>query len=193
MKKTIKEFVEAYKAKNFMNTPQGEKNRVEWIKKELDVKEYVPFDEKQAIAQTVLVSCSTISDGVVAIDSIRKYMLFTMAMLSMYTNLESDEDTSLSDSYDALCSCQVGDGTMLDAIIKTFEIEYSRCNDILNMMTADLLAENNIEKQVGKFLSNLSEKVNKLGDGLIDKLGDFNMDLSQLDIDKLTSMIDKIK
>ena len=29
--------------------------------------------------------------------------------------------------------------------------------------------------------------------GLIDKLGDFNMDLSQLDIDKLTSMIDKIK
>ena len=190
---TIKEFCDAYKAKNFMNTPQGVQARVEWIKKELDTREYVPFDEKQAIAQTVLTSCSTISDGVIAIDSIRKYMLFTMAMLSTYTNLESDEGVSLSESYDTLCSCQVGDGTMLDAIIKTFEIEYSRCNDILNMMTADLLAENNIEKQVGKFLSNLSEKINKLGDGLIDKLGDFNMDLSQLDIDKLTSMIDKIK
>jgi hypothetical protein len=191
--KSIKEFVENYKAKNFMNTPQGAQERVEWIRKELDTKEYIPFDEKQAIAQTVLISCSSISDGVIVIDSIRKYMIFTMAMLSTYTNLESDEDISLSDAYDALCSCQVGDGTMLDAIIKTFEIEYSRCNDILNMMTADLLAENNIEKQVGKFLSNLSEKVNELGDGLIDKLGDFNMDLSQLDIDKLTSMIDKIK
>ena len=190
---TIKEFVETYKAKNFMNTKQGVEERIEWLRRELDVKEYIPFDEKQAIAQTVLASCSTISDGVITIDSIRKYMLFTMAMLSTYTNLESDEDTSLSDVYDLLCSCQIGEGTMLDAIIKTFEIEYSRCNDILNMMTADLLAENNIEKQVGKFLSNLSEKINKLGDGLINKLGDFNMDLSQLDIDKLTNMIDKIK
>ena len=190
---TIKEFVDAYKAKNFMNTKQGVEERIEWIKKELSIIEYIPFDKKQAIAQTVLASCSTIKDGVIAMDSIQKYMLFTMAVLSTYTNLESDEDMSLSDSYDILCSCQVGDGTMLDAIIKTFEIEYSRCNDILNMMTADLLAENNIEKQVGKFLSGLSEKINKLGDGLIDKLGDFNMDLSQLDIDKLTNMINKIK
>ena len=142
---TIKEFCNAYKAKNFMNTKQGVDERNEWIKNELSAKEYVPFDEKQAIAQTVLVSCSSIRDGVVSIDSIRKYMLFTMAMLSTYTNLESDEDTSLSDEYDVLCSCKVGDVTMLDAIIKTFEIEYSRCNDILNMMTADLLAENNIE------------------------------------------------
>ena len=190
---TILEFVQNYKNKNFMNTPQGVQERIEWIRKELEVKEYIPFNEKQAIAQTVLTSCATISDGVIVIDSIHKYMLFTMAMLSTYTNLESDENASLSDAYDALCSHKVGDGTMLDAIIKTFEIEYSRCNDILNMMTADLLAENNIEKQVGKFLSNLSEKINKLGDGLIDRLGDFNMDLSQLDIDKLTSMIDKIK
>ena len=189
----ITEFCEAYKTKNFMNTKQGIDERIEWIKKELKTKEYIPFDEKQAIARTVLASCSAISDGVIIIDSIHKYMLFTMAMLSTYTNLESSEDMNLSDAYDALCSCRVGDGTMLDAIIKTFEIEYSRCNDILNMMTADLLAENNIEKQVGKFLSRLSEKVNKLGDGLIDKLGDFNMDLGQLDIDKLTSMIDKIK
>lgn len=190
---TIREFCEAYKTKNFMNTQQGVEERIAWIKQKLGTREYVPFEEKQAIAQTVLASCATISDGVIAIDSIRKYMLFTMAMLSTYTNLESDEDASLSDSYDALCVCQVGDGTMLDAIIKTFEIEYSRCNDILNMMTADLLAENNIEKQVGKFLSNLSEKVNTLGDGLLDKLGDFNMDLSQLDIDKLMNMIEKVK
>ena len=190
---TIKTFVDSYKSKNFMNTPQGIQERIEWIKKELDVKVYVPFVEKQAIVQTVLASCSNISDGVIVVDSIQKYILFTLAMISTYTNLESDDDTSLSDAYDALCSCQVGDGTLLDAIIKTFEVEYSICNDILNMMTADLLAENNIEKQVGKFLSNLSEKVNKFGDGLINKLGDFNMDLGQLDIDKLTSMIDKIK
>lgn len=191
--KTVKEFVEAYKAKNFMNTQKGIEDRIEWIKHNLIIREYVPFDEKRAIAQTVLASCSTINDGVVSIDSINKYMLFTMAMLSTYTDLYSDENITISEAYDSLCMCKVGDYTMLDAIIKTFEVEYSRCNDILNMMTADILSENNVEKQVGKFLSKLSDKINKLGDGVINKLGDFNMDLSQLDIDRLMDMINKIK
>ena len=189
----IKNFVDAYKTQKFMIGKNGIDERSEWIKKELEVKEYIPFVEKQAIAETVLTTCAHMSDGVITIDSIQKYLLFTMSMLITYTNLESSEDSNVFESYDALCSCKVNDGTLLDAIIKTFEVEYSRCNDILNMMTADLLAENNIEKQVGKFLSNLSEKLNGLGDRLIDKLGDFNMDLGQLDIDKLTSMIDKIK
>ena len=189
----INEFVENYKAKRFMNTKQGVDERVEWIKNELGVKEYLPFAEKQVIAKTVLADCANIEDGVIAIDSVDKYISFTMAMLATYTTLESDEDTTLSEEYDALCSIKVEDGTLLDAIIKTFEVEYVRCNDILNMMTADLLAENNIEKQIGKFLSSLSDKINKFGDGLIEKIGDMNMDLNQLDIDKLINMIGKIK
>jgi hypothetical protein len=190
---TVRDFVENYKAKRFMNTPQGVDERVEWIRKELEVKEYLPFAEKQAIAKAVLAECANIEDGVIAIDSVDKYISFTMAMLASYTNLESDEETTLSEEYDALCSVKVEDGTLLDAVIKTFEVEYVRCNDILNMMTADLLAENNIEKQIGKFLSNISDKINKFGDGLIDKIGDMNMDLNQLDIDKLINMIGKIK
>lgn len=190
---TIKEFVENYKAKKFMVTKNGVDEKVEYLRKELEIKEYISFDEKKAIAKTVLEACSRIRDGVVVIDSIEKYLLFTMAMMSAYTNLDADDDVAISEAYDMLCSIRVDDGTLLDAIIKTFEIEYARCNDILNMMTADLLAENNIEKQVGKFFTNISNKINKLGDGLIDKLGDFNMDLGQLDIDKLTNMISKIK
>lgn len=189
----IKTFVEAYKAKKFMVTKNGVDERFEYIKKELSVKEYIPFEEKKAIVQTVLTNCSKITDGVVTIDSIQKYILFTMSMLIAYTNLEPDEGVDIFETYDMLCSQNIDDGTLLDAIIKTFELEYVRCNDILNMMTADLLAENNIEKQVGKFLTNLSDKINKFGDGLIDKIGDFGADLGQLDIDKLTNMIAKIK
>lgn len=190
---TIKEFVNAYKAKKFMNTKQGMDERTEWIKKELEIREYISFDEKQAIVQTVLENCSHIRDGVVTIDSIQKYLLFTMAVISRYTNLDTDDDMSIPEAYDMLCSTKVDDGTLLDAIIKTFEIEYSRCNDILNMMTVDLLAENNIEKQVGKFLTNMSDKINNLADGIVNKIGDFGMDLSQLDIDKLMNMIEKVK
>lgn len=190
---TIKEFVDVYEEKRFMNTKQGADERIEYIKRELDIKEYISFDEKKAIAQTILESCSSIRDGVIAVDSIQKYLLFTMAMISTYTNLEADEDMTISEAYDMFCSVKVDDGTLLDAIIKTFEVEYSRCNDILNMMTADLLAENNIEKQFGKFFANISDKINKFGDGLVNKIGDFGMDLSQLDIDKLMNMIEKVK
>lgn len=189
----IKTFVENYKTQRFIMTKNGTDERCEYIKRELAIKDYIPFEEKKAIVQTVLTNCSSVKDGVVAIDSIQKYILFTMSMLVAYTNLEPDEDMGIFETYDALCSQKVDDGTLLDAIIKTFEFEYVRCNDILNMMTADLLAENNIEKQVGKFLTNLSDKINKFGDGLIDKIGDFGVDLSQLDIDKLTNMIEKIK
>lgn len=190
---TIKEFIEAYKGKKFINTQQGMDERVEWLKSTLGVKEYIPFDKKQAIVQTVLRDCSNISNDVVFINSTQKYLLFTMAMLVAYTNIELDENVSFIDVYDELCSCQIGESTLLDMIIKTFEIEYSRCNNILNMMTADLLAENNIEVQVGKFLSNLSDKINKFGDKLIDKLENFDKGFDQVDINNFINIINKLK
>lgn len=185
-------FVEQFKNDKVMNT-QIKPNAVsEYIKDKLEVKDYIPFVEKQSIAQVVLETCANLKDGVIAIDSIQKYIIFTIMILSTYTNLEFDGDEDL-DAYDALCVYQIDDGTLLDAIVKTFEKEYVRCNDILNMMTADLVAENNIEKQVGRFLSGISEKINELGDSLIGKLGNFNTDLNQLDIDKLSDMISKFK
>jgi hypothetical protein len=190
---TIQEFVENFKAQNVKNTQVAPNAIHEYITKELEVKDYIPFIEKQSIAQIVLESCAHMKDGVITIDSIQKYIIFTVTVLSTYTNLEFEGDANDLDSYDALCSYQVGDETLLNAIIKTFEKEYSRCNDILNMMTADLLAENNIEKQVGKFLSGISKALDTYGDSLIGKLGDFNMDLNQLDINKLSDIISKIK
>lgn len=189
---TVKDFVENFKNDKVMNT-QIKPNAVsEYLKEKLEVKDYVPFIEKQSIAQVVLEACANMNDGVIAIDSIQKYIIFTIMILSTYTNLEFDKEQDL-DAYDELCSYQIGEGTLLDEIIKTFEKEYVRCNDILNMMTADLMAENNIEKQIGKFLSGISEKINDFGDSLIDKIGDFNTDLSQLDIDKLSDIISKFK
>ena len=189
---TILEFIEGFKENKVINTSMKPNAVAEYIKEKLEVKDYVSFVEKQSIAQTVLESCANMKDGVISIDSIQKYIIFTITVLSTYTNLEFDAEDAL-DAYDALCSYQIGDGTLLDEIVKTFEKEYVRCNDILNMMTADLMAENNIEKQVGKFLSGISEKIGDLGDSLIDKLGKFNMDLNQLDIDKLSDIISKFK
>ena len=188
----VKEFVEKFKNAKIVNSKVAPNAVGDYLKKELEIKDYVPLIEKQSIAQIVLETCAHMNNGVIAIDSIQKYIIFTITVLSDYTNLEFDGANDLED-YDVLCSHQIGESTLLDEIIKTFEKEYVRCNYILNIITADLMAENNIEKQVGKFLSGISEKINDLGDSLINKLGDFNMDLNQLDIDKLSNIISKFK
>jgi hypothetical protein len=188
---TIREFVEAYKAKKFMNTKTGVENRVEFLKSTLEVKEYVPFVDKRSLAEATIAACANFNDGVFVIDSLKKYMLFTMTMLFTYTSLEHDEDVDVDEEYDLLCSVCVDDGTLLDAAIGLFAVEYSRCNDILNMMTADVLAENNIERQIGRFLSGLSDNIDKFGDKLINIAE--SLDIGQLDIDKLTKVLDKFK
>ena len=188
----IATFIENFNKTKPENTKVNPNAIGNYIKKELEVKDYVSFVEKQSIAQIVLESCSYLRDGVVMVDSIQKYIIFTITVLSFYTNLEFDAESDLED-YDLLCSYVVGDGTLLDAVIKTFEKEYSRCNDILNMMTSDLLMENNIEKQIGKFLNNLSDRIGGLGDVLSNVMSLMPENLQQLDIDKLTNIISKIK
>lgn len=184
----VKEFVEIFKAQKFIDTKINPTAVEDFIKENITVKPYIPFVEKQAIVQIVLTTCSRIEDGVIAIDSVQKYILFTISLLATYTDLETDEDI---EAYDLLCSITVGDGTLLDSIIKLFEKEYGRCLNILNMMTADLLAENNIEKQVGKFLTGILAKVDELSDGLKANINNIPETLSQLDIDKLVKLLEK--
>lgn len=190
---TVKNFVQDFKDKRIMNTKVDTDAVSKYIKETLEVREYVPFVEKQSIAQIVLESCAHLRDGIISIDSIQKYIIFTITVLSTYTNLEFIGDETDLDSYDMLCSYTIGDGTLLDAILKTFEKEYLRCNDILNMMTSDLMAENNIEKQIGKFISSISENIDTLGETIKEKIENIDIDLNQLDIDKLSTVINNIK
>ena len=189
----VNEFIEGFKANKVMNSKLDPTRVEDYIRTTLEVKEYVPFVEKQSVAQIVLTSCSHMKDGVISIDSIQRYMIFTITVLATYTNLEFNGDETDLESYDALCSYSVGDSTLLDMIIKTFEKEYVRCNDVLNMLSADLMVENNIEKQIGKFLSNLSDKFGSIADKVTDNMQDFVMDLDQLNIDKLSEIVSKLK
>ena len=189
----ITEFIQGFKDERIQNSKVNPNAVSEYIKKVLEVKDYIPFVEKQSVSQIVLESCAHISDGIITIDSVQKYIIFTITVLATYTNLEFNGDETDLDAYDLLCAYTVGDETLLDAIIKTFEKEYSRCNDILNMMTVDLMAENNIEKQVGKFLSGLSKKIENFGDLFINNMSNIPESLNQLDIDKLADVISKIK
>ena len=92
----ISEFVEMY-----------EQNPRIDIAKKLDVISYVSIASKREMSRLILDNCTTIVDGEVHIDSVERYILFTVAVISMHTNLEFsyDEDSEHSsiDDYDVLC------------------------------------------------------------------------------------------
>ena len=155
----VKELVEKY----------NNNQRID-IAKELEVNQYISIALKREIAHLVLENCSTVVDGETHIDSVEKYILFTITVISTHTNLEfsdeHDEDYSPINDYDALC--QSG---LLVKIIALFQDDYAACQEILNMMTVDKMQNNmTIEKKIYKFFDTiedvLSGEVNHLSNEL---------------------------
>lgn len=187
---TIKTFVENYKAKRFMNTKQGVDERVEWIKKELEVKEYLPFAEKRELCKVVLDACCTKEDGLVKVDSVSRYIIFTLSVLSRYTTLEfsSGEEYDSLDEYDMLCESH-----LLDIILAVIGDEYTACNNMLNMMMDDIMTNNNtVEAVLGHALGKVSDSLDDLIGTFADKVEEMELDLSQIDITSLKGILDLI-
>ena len=83
----ISEFVKNFIDKKVMNTAINQNAVSDYLKKELEVKDYVPFAEKRDLCARVLEACNTKDDsGLVKVDSISRYILFTIAIISKYTN-----------------------------------------------------------------------------------------------------------
>lgn len=170
-----------------------EKNQRIDIAKEIDAQKYISIVYKEKIAELVLENCTSIVDGEVHIDSIERYILFTITVISAHTNLEfdyeDDNEGSVIDDYDMLCA-----SGLLTKIIDTFKDDYIACQEILNMMTADRLQDNmTIEKKIYQFLdgiqymldstiNNFSEKIN------FDLLND--LDINQDELLKLRKLLE---
>ena len=188
---TIKNFIEGFHAKKVMNTTLNPTGVADYIRKELEVKDYISFAEKRELCERVLNACNTkMSNGLVKTDSVTRYIIFTITIISKYTNLEfsSGEDTEFDslDEYDMLCQAD-----LLNPILDTIGEEYVTCNNILNMMMADIVANNNtIENVVGHVLGKLGDSVDGLIDVLAEKVEDMELDLSQIDIEKYKGLIE---
>lgn len=187
----ISAFIEGFKAKNVQNTKINEHAIETYIKTTLSVKDYVPFEEKRELCANVLNACNTkMSNGLVKVDSVSRYILFTVAIISKYTELEfsSGEDDELDslDEYDMLCQAN-----LLDPILEVIGQEYATCNNILNMMMADIVANNNtVENVIGSALARLNGTVDRFMDVLSDKVESLNLDLSQINIDEFKGLIE---
>ena len=160
------------------------------IAKELEVKTYTSIALKREMANLVLDNCTTVVDDEVHIDSLEKYILFTLAVIAMHTNLElttlddenaEDGDTiSVLDEYDMLC-----ESGLLVKIIDTFQEDYAACQEVLNMIAFDRMQNNmTIEKKIYKFIDELQVMLSGAVSELTAKLSSGDL-LGNLPVDQL--------
>lgn len=150
----------------------------------LETKKYLPIAEKRNIAESVIEACITDNDGFIKIDSLDKYIMFTIIVISNYTNLEFGVDGDYLSDYDRLC-----EAGLLDAIISTFDKEYVRTNEILNMLLNDKLQNNSAEASIAKTVYNVDNYINKLIDMLKNKVEEMNLDLNNFNEDTLKKLL----
>ena len=152
-----------------------------FLKKELNVKEYISIKEKKELVEDIVDACILYADGIFKFDDIDKYICFTMKVIEAYTDLELSSD--MEDDYDMLCEAK-----LLNAVIDTFKKEYDEVNILLQMKCDYVLHENTMEAQLGRFLENMTEKLDVLVQALADQVNGFDINslpFSAEDLQKL--------
>ena len=146
----IVELVEMYK-----------KNKMVNLKNILEVEEYVSTPIKRNMCELVLDSCVENIDGVLRIDSLNRYLLFTIAVISVHTNLEfniEENGTTSIEEYDEL-----NKAGLIEKIIATFESDYEACKVMLDMLTNDRIKnQETLDKKILKFINSISNEIDKL-------------------------------
>jgi hypothetical protein len=152
---------------------------------------YIPVLEKRQLAELVYANSTEIENGVVKVDSLSKYLIFTLLMLTRYTDLEFSVDESGAATeeaireYDALC-----ENGLVNKIIAEFAEDYARANEIVNYVFQDNLAVNNtVEAVVGKLGDGILKIVDGLANVLSDKINDVDFDLSNIDLEQATNIL----
>lgn len=152
---------------------------------------YIPVLEKRQLAELVYENSIDIENGVVKVDSLSKYLIFTLLMLNSYTELEFtvDENGAATEAaiqeYDALCK----EG-LINKIIAEFQEDYARANEIMNYVFQDNLAVNNtVEAVVGRAANGLLGIIGELADKLGTKIEEMELDLADFDLSKFNDVI----
>ena len=186
----IKEFVDAYKAKRFMNIKTAADERSEWLRSELTIRTYIPFREKRQIAEMIVAQNINEVDGIKKYDDINSYVSLVVASIVAHTNLEFGDDV-IAD-YDLLA-----ENGLLPQIITEFQSSHEEIGILLKMAITSELEDNNINVLVGHFLNSILKNLDGMGEVLKDKLDDLDVkdllgDIKQEDLAKLSGLLDKL-
>lgn len=184
------DFVSTFKEKKVQNTKINDHAISDYLKNTLEIKTYLPFVQKRAIAEMVVSQNIEDVDGIKKHDAINSYISFVVAMLTAYTNLEFEDEPVAG--YDLLA-----ESGLLPFIIKEFETEYNECDVLLKLALASELEDNNLTAVVNRFLNEILNRLDGVGEMLKGTLG--NLDVQDIlgnsfkeeDLNKLSSFLDK--
>lgn len=179
------------KVMEFIETVKKNPNQATTICKKIIKTRYIPVLKKRQLAELVYSTSIEIENGIVKVDSLSKYLIFTLLMLTKYTELEFsvDEKGAATEEaireYDALC-----ENGLLNPIIAEFQEDYARANEIMNYVFQDNLAVNNtVEAVVGKAATTLLNIVDDFANTLSNKVDEMNFDLENLDMGQLQNVL----
>ena len=179
----INEFISEYN--------KNKKNAAFNVAKLINVKTYVPVLRKRQLAELVYQNSISYENGLVKVDSLTKYLIFSMLMISEYTDLEFTVDENGSATaeaiaeYDALC-----EAGLIDVVIGCFAVDYARANEILNYVFKDNLSvTNTVEAVVGSLSEQIGDSLDDLVMSLKNKIDNFDMDLSRQDMTAVQNVL----
>ena len=155
------------------------------LKKQLNVKDYISIKQKKELVDNIVDECIFYEAGVFKFDNIDKYVCFTMRAIEAYTNIELSDD--LENDYDMLC-----ENNLLNLVIDAFRGEYENVKVLLQMKCDYILSGNTIEAQLGRFLNDVSHKIDDVIGTFSNAVGNFDLNklpISMNDISKLMNLI----
>ena len=152
----VQDFIE-YMKKNINRTMKNEQI-LDLVQKQPEVKKYIPINEKKDLFE----------NGTFRIDSIDSYVYFTMFTIDTYTNLEIDDVEN--------CFDMLSESGLMSVVIAALGQEYDDVQIFLNMKRDEILENNSVEMQFGKFFGGTLEKVENFSDELIDVIKGLNID-----------------
>ena len=187
----VKEFVDAYQSKRFMNIKIAANEKSEWLKNELEIRTYIPFKQKREIAEMIVAQNIREVDGIKKYDDINSYVSLVVASIVAHTNLEFSADP-IAD-YDLLA-----ESGLLAQIIAEFQGSHEEIGILLKMAIAAELEDNNVNVSIGKFLNGILNSLGGISDALKNKIENIDLqdllgNIKQEDLAKLTSLLDRIK
>ncbi len=179
------------KVYEFIEAVKKNPNQATAVCKKLIKTRYIPVLEKRQLAELVYENSTDIENGIVKVDSLSKYLIFTLLVLRNYTELEFtvDETGAASEAaiaeFDALC-----ENGLINPLIAEFQEDYARANEIMNYVFQDNLAVNNtVEAVVGRVGDDLLDIIGGFADRLGDKVDEMNLDLSKFDMGKFDAIM----
>lgn len=183
----IREFIDNY------NKMQNKS--VASVAKMIEAKTYIPVLRKRYLAELVYNASTNEENGIVVVDSLSKYLIFTMLMITEYTNLEFSVDEKGAateeaiNEYDLLCS-----ENMIDPIIACFAADYARANEILNYVFQDnLAAHNTVESVLGKAANHILSLMDNLSDVIAAKVDSFDYTIPEFDAESVVKFLEMLK